>query len=233
MSHAQSVSPQKEHPDASHRAHRRRPGPGPRSPDRAAATTSPRRPAPTQDPKTIEITFEGDTVDPTGERVDVAVGQPIELVVKADEAGEIHVHSKPDEQELEYDEGTTTLDADDRQAGPGRRRVPRPRQGHRPARGRVGRPERHPRPRDRRLEGPPDPDRAGDRGRRRGPDDQLHGPRHRLAHAAVRRRDQRPPRAGAARPDRRLAGVRRRGPRSSASRSSRSRRWPPCSARTG
>jgi len=60
------------------------------------------------DPVTIEITFEGGTVDPSGERVDVAVGQEIELVVKADEPGEIHVHSDPEE-ELTYDEGTTTL----------------------------------------------------------------------------------------------------------------------------
>jgi hypothetical protein len=61
-----------------------------------------------QDPVTIEITFEGGTVEPSGERVEVAVDQPIELVVKADEGGEIHVHSKP-EQEFEYSEGTTTL----------------------------------------------------------------------------------------------------------------------------
>lgn len=61
-----------------------------------------------QDPVTIEITFDGDTVTPSGDRVDVEVGQPIELVVKADAGGEIHVHSTP-EQELEYSEGTTTL----------------------------------------------------------------------------------------------------------------------------
>ena len=36
------------------------------------------------------------------------VGQPIELVVKADAEGEIHVHSDP-EHELEYGAGTTTL----------------------------------------------------------------------------------------------------------------------------
>ena len=45
-----------------------------------------------QDPVTIEITFDGDTVTPSGDRVDVEVGQPIELVVKADAGGEIHVH---------------------------------------------------------------------------------------------------------------------------------------------
>jgi hypothetical protein len=61
-----------------------------------------------KDPVTIQITFDGDSVTPSGDRVDVAVGQTIELVVKADSAGEIHVHSTP-EQELEYSEGTTTL----------------------------------------------------------------------------------------------------------------------------
>jgi hypothetical protein len=63
---------------------------------------------PTQDPKVIEITFEGDTVTPAGDRVNVDVGQTVELVVKADAAGEIHVHSDP-EQELSYGEATTTL----------------------------------------------------------------------------------------------------------------------------
>ena len=58
--------------------------------------------------KTINVTFSGDTVTPNGERVTVKAGQPIELVVKADKAGEIHVHSNP-EQELEYGVGTTTL----------------------------------------------------------------------------------------------------------------------------
>jgi hypothetical protein len=59
----------------------------------------------------IAITFDGDTVTPNGERVDVGVGQKVELDVTADSAGEIHVHSDP-EQELEYDEGSTTLTLD-------------------------------------------------------------------------------------------------------------------------
>jgi len=63
---------------------------------------------PEQKPLTIDITFENGTVEPSGERVEVAVGQPIELVVEADSPGEIHVHSEP-EQEFEYAEGTTTL----------------------------------------------------------------------------------------------------------------------------
>ena len=60
------------------------------------------------DVKTIEITFADGDVTPSGERVEVGVGQPIDLEVTADEAGEIHVHSEP-EQELEYAEGETTL----------------------------------------------------------------------------------------------------------------------------
>lgn len=58
--------------------------------------------------QTIDITFDGDTVTPNGERVDATVGEPITLVVTADAPGEIHVHSTP-EQELAYDAGTTEL----------------------------------------------------------------------------------------------------------------------------
>jgi hypothetical protein len=58
--------------------------------------------------KTINVTFKGDSVTPNGDRVEVQVGQPIELVVVADQEGEIHVHSEP-EHELEYGVGTTTL----------------------------------------------------------------------------------------------------------------------------
>lgn len=61
-----------------------------------------------QPTKTINVTISGDSVTPNGDRVSVKVGQPIEIVVKADAAGEIHVHSSP-EHELEYSAGTTTL----------------------------------------------------------------------------------------------------------------------------
>ena len=56
--------------------------------------------------RTIEITFANGTVTPSGERVTVERGQRIELVVKADTGGEIHLHTSP-EQELTYSEGTT------------------------------------------------------------------------------------------------------------------------------
>jgi len=57
-------------------------------------------------PVTIEITFSDGEVTPLGETVDAQVGEPITLKVTADEAGEIHVHSTP-EQEIAYDEGTS------------------------------------------------------------------------------------------------------------------------------
>ena len=60
------------------------------------------------DVTSVDITFSDGSVTPNGERVEVAAGEPIELVVKADEPGELHVHSTP-EQELEYGAGTTTL----------------------------------------------------------------------------------------------------------------------------
>ena len=60
------------------------------------------------EPKVIPVTIQGDKVTPNGERIDVDAGQDVELDVTADAPGEIHVHSTP-EQELEYDEGESTL----------------------------------------------------------------------------------------------------------------------------
>jgi hypothetical protein len=57
---------------------------------------------------TIDIAVSGDTVVPSGERVDARVGEEIILHVTADAPGEIHVHATP-EQELSYQAGTTDL----------------------------------------------------------------------------------------------------------------------------
>lgn len=73
-------------------------------------------PAGSAETLTIDVTFSDNTVTPNGERVEVEVGQPIELVITADEGGEIHVHSSP-EQEFEYDAGTTTLELTIEQPG--------------------------------------------------------------------------------------------------------------------
>lgn len=54
----------------------------------------------------LELTREGDTFTPNGERVELEVGQTLVLTITADAAGELHVHSTP-EQEVTYDAGTS------------------------------------------------------------------------------------------------------------------------------
>ena len=55
---------------------------------------------------TMDITFKGDSVTPSGAKVEVKGGDPLKLHITADKAGEIHVHSSP-EQHIEYAAGTT------------------------------------------------------------------------------------------------------------------------------
>ena len=55
----------------------------------------------------VDITFDGDSVTPNGERIDAKVGEPLTLNIDADAPGELHVHSTP-EQEVAYDAGTST-----------------------------------------------------------------------------------------------------------------------------
>jgi len=74
----------------------------------ATSTPSDSTQTPGAEKPTIEITFEGGTVTPNGERVAVPMGQEIDLVITADRPGELHVHSTP-EQELSYEAGTSTL----------------------------------------------------------------------------------------------------------------------------
>jgi hypothetical protein len=73
-------------------------------------------PSPT---KVIDVTISGSSTTPSGQTIDVAVGQRIELRVTADAPGEIHVHSSPVEQEFQYDKGSTTIEVTPIQA-PGR-----------------------------------------------------------------------------------------------------------------
>jgi hypothetical protein len=62
---------------------------------------------PSQAPNTIEITIEGDTVTPNGKTVEVPLGETVTLSIHADQPGELHVHSTP-EQEIGYDAGDST-----------------------------------------------------------------------------------------------------------------------------
>jgi len=73
--------------------------PGGDSPSSSSATTD-------GDAVAVTVTREGDTFTPNGERVELAVGQTLDLTITADTAGELHVHSTP-EQEIAYDAGTS------------------------------------------------------------------------------------------------------------------------------
>ena len=56
---------------------------------------------------TVQITIKGGKVTPNGDRVKAKVGEPITLKIDADTAGEIHVHSTP-EQEIPFTQGYST-----------------------------------------------------------------------------------------------------------------------------
>jgi hypothetical protein len=51
-----------------------------------------------------DITFEGDSAKPNGERVDLEVGQTLTLRISSDRPGELHVHATP-EQEVAFPAG--------------------------------------------------------------------------------------------------------------------------------
>ncbi len=54
----------------------------------------------------VTVSREGGSFTPNGERVELGIGQALVLTIEADEAGEIHVHSTP-EQDISYDAGTS------------------------------------------------------------------------------------------------------------------------------
>jgi hypothetical protein len=60
----------------------------------------------TDDGVAVTVTREGDSFTPNGERVELGIDQALVLTIEADEAGELHVHSTP-EQEISYDAGTS------------------------------------------------------------------------------------------------------------------------------
>lgn len=56
--------------------------------------------------KPIQVVIEAGTISPMGERIQVSVGEPIQVIVTSDVEGSLHVHSTP-EQEIDFTEGTT------------------------------------------------------------------------------------------------------------------------------
>lgn len=70
-----------------------------------AAEESPEQ-TPQESGQRLEVSFEAGTYSPLGERVEVSLDEPVVLVVTADAAGSLHVHSTP-EQEVEFEAGTS------------------------------------------------------------------------------------------------------------------------------
>lgn len=56
----------------------------------------------------IEIEIEGSRVEPNGKRVQVEADEPVRLEIESDRAGELHVHSSPD-QEIAFKQGESVL----------------------------------------------------------------------------------------------------------------------------
>jgi len=75
-------------------------------PDATATPSAQVTATPAADAKVIEITLNGTTVEPFGQRVKVERGQPVVLRIDAAEEGELHVHSDP-EQEIGFPAGTS------------------------------------------------------------------------------------------------------------------------------
>jgi len=74
----------------------------------SSQTPSSSPPTPTPAGTVINATIRGNDLEPNGERIKVGVGEEITINIDADRAGELHVHSTP-EQELEYPKGTSTV----------------------------------------------------------------------------------------------------------------------------
>lgn len=76
---------------------------GPASPSASSSSPSPSRPSGTS----IDIRLKSGKVTPNGARVKAKLDEPILLRIDADAAGELHVHSTP-EQEVRFPQGTST-----------------------------------------------------------------------------------------------------------------------------
>ncbi|MER6969922.1 hypothetical protein ABT304_02580 [Nocardioides sp. NPDC000445] len=54
----------------------------------------------------LTVTIDGEEVSPNAEEIELSTGEKLAVEIDSDRAGELHVHSTP-EQSIEYAEGTT------------------------------------------------------------------------------------------------------------------------------
>jgi hypothetical protein len=55
----------------------------------------------------LEVAIDGDEVSPNSQRIELARGEPLVIEFRSDRAGELHVHSKP-EQFVDFPAGSST-----------------------------------------------------------------------------------------------------------------------------
>ena len=75
------------------------------------ATSSDKKPAKpkSEEPEgpVLEVVIDGEEVSPNSQRIELARGEPLVIEFRSDRAGELHVHSKP-EQFVEFPAGSST-----------------------------------------------------------------------------------------------------------------------------
>ena len=76
------------------------------SPTEADTGPSPSEAPPTDTGTRIEVTRKNGKFTPDGDRLQAKLGEPIILAITADQPGELHVHSTP-EQQVSYGPGTS------------------------------------------------------------------------------------------------------------------------------
>lgn len=75
--------------------------------DTPSATSSQPTEEATEAGQTLEVSIAGDGIKPNGAALDLAVGEPLTIRFETDRAGELHVHSRP-QQIVSFDAGTST-----------------------------------------------------------------------------------------------------------------------------
>lgn len=85
------------------------PTPSPTAPTSSTPTETATSASPSEEPSgpTLAVTIKGADVGPNAEQIEVAAGEPITITFDTDRAGELHVHSKP-EQYVEFGAGQST-----------------------------------------------------------------------------------------------------------------------------
>jgi hypothetical protein len=78
------------------------------TPTEATEAPASEEPEPEPEPEgtVVVVTFKGDRIEPNGATVEAQVGKPVTLAITSDRAGELHVHSSP-EQFVEFAKGSS------------------------------------------------------------------------------------------------------------------------------